>query len=114
MKARIEYAGGGVFWLDLLDAQFVAGVWYISKREAENLARVKLGLHEWSYGKSNWGVYHAPTGLVAAWLRGRKQAETLARQLSEVWNGEIFNDAPLETRNKVYRLAQNASGRVQP
>jgi hypothetical protein len=113
MKARVDY-GGGVFWLDLLDARNVDGVWWIGKREAENPGRRAQGLAEWGYGKSNWGVYHEPTGLVAAWLRGRKQAEALAMALAKVWNGDVLADAPLETRNAVRLLVNLSPGRVTP
>ncbi len=111
MKARIEY-GGGVFWLNLLDAKLVAGIWWIGRRDAENTCRRALGLAEWGYGKSNWAVYHEPTGLPAAWLRGRLQAEVLAAKLAEVWNGTDFNAVPLEIRNQVYRMVQDAPGRI--
>ena len=114
MKARIDYAGG-VWWVDLcMTAQHVVGVWWIGKRGDENSGRRVQGLAEYAYGLSNWAVYHAPSGLVAAWLRGRLQAEALARRLAETWNGDVSSDAPLETRNVVYRLVQGAPGRVKP
>jgi hypothetical protein len=114
MKARVDY-GGGVLWIDLcMTAKLVAGVWWIGRRDAENPGRRAQGLAEYAYGKSNWGVYHESSGFVAAWLHGRIQAEALALKLAEVWNGDVFNDAPLETRNKVYRLVQDALGRIKP
>ncbi len=112
MKIRIDY-GDGTFWLDGQTTP-VAGVWEIGQRKDENPGRRAQGLSEWGYGLSNWGVYHAPTGLVACWVRGRRQAESLARQLANVWNGEAYDDdVPLEVRNQVYKLCQDAPGRIQ-
>ena len=114
MKARVDY-GGGVFWIDLsMTATHVAGVWWIGQRKAENPGRRAQGCPELDYLLSAWAVYHQPTGLVAAVLRGRLQAEALARKLAEVWNGPILDDAPLETRNAVRILCQDAPGRVRP
>ncbi len=112
MKVRVNY-GGGIFWLNV-DTTPVAGAWEIGRRKAENPGRRAQGCPELDYLLSAWAVYHQPTGLVAAVLRGRRQAESLAFELAEVWNGESYNDAPLGIRNALYELCRNAPGSVKP
>jgi hypothetical protein len=111
LHARVTYAGSVI---DLpVRVYHVAGAWYIAQRKSENLPRRNRGVPEYGYGLSNWGVYHEPSGLVAAYFRGRLQAIDAAQKASGIWNGEKLADAPLETRNAVRILFRDAPGRIQ-